>query len=286
MITEAADTLVTSGGRFRHSFELALDSITADPSQPRQHFDDTDIMALAGTMRDQGQLQPILVRRDPQARHRWTIVAGERRFRAALLLGWPAILAIEHTGDPEVTALIENLQRVDLSPVEEARGLQRLIGQKEWSQDRAAAALGRAKSDISATLGILSLPSDLLDAVLTSELPLSKNVLAELARVEPGPIRDDLIARAKEGELTVRAIRQARMALEQAKVAFRFPHSPPPQPAPVARAHPKLFPVARIGKLTAALEQAQEGGIPLDKPTRAALEQLRTAIDAMLATGF
>ncbi|HET6467412.1 MAG TPA: ParB/RepB/Spo0J family partition protein, partial [Geminicoccaceae bacterium] len=216
LIGAASAVLVSRDSRFRHSFEAALDSVEPDPAQARKRFDEAEIRALAGTMAEQGQLQPILVRPDPAARGRWIIVAGERRWRAARLNGWPAILAIEHDQDPEVAALIENLQRVDLAPVEEARGLERLIRTKGWSQNDAAAALGKSKAEVSATLRILSLPEDVLDAVSTSEPPLPKNALIELARVERPALRERLLARARAGTLTVRAIRDAVAAAAKA----------------------------------------------------------------------
>jgi len=266
MIGEASGTLVTSGGRFRHSFEIDLAAVAPDPQQPRKSFDEAEIAGLATTMAEQGQLQPILVRRDTTARNRWIIIAGERRWRAAQRNGWPSILAIEHSGDPEVAAMIENLQRVDLTPVEEARGLQRLIGQKNWSQDRAAETLGKVKSEISATLRILTLPSELLDRVLTSELTLSKNVLVELARVEAGAERDRLVKLALAGGLTVRAIR--------AKQAGEKPERPARSPAAIV--------VQGVLKVTRLLQEAREVAVPLQESDAEALRALRGEIDATL----
>ena len=160
-------------------------------------------------MRETGQLQPILLRRTSIGEKRWKIVAGERRWRAAKLNGWTTILAIELDGDPEVASLLENLQRVDLTPHEEAQALHRLIGAKGWTQDQAAGALGRSKGEVSATLRILSLPETVL-TVLTSEHPTSRNVLVELARVEDPALRDRLVGLARDGELTVRTIRLER----------------------------------------------------------------------------
>lgn len=269
MIGEASGTLVTDGGRFRHSFEITLDSITPDSAQARKHFDPADIAALAATMAEQGQLQPILVRRDGQARNRWVIVAGERRFRAAQANGWPSLLAIEHGGDPEVAALIENLQRVDLSPVEEARGLQRLIRDKTWSQDRAAAALGKAKSDISATLRILTLPARVLQQVLTSEPQTPKNVLVELARVDDPAALAGLVKLAGDGGLTIRAIRLAR--------------GPKPVPARdiTERAEWRLQGVPQVMR---SLRRAQAAGLQLEEADRKILQDLRAEIDALLQT--
>jgi len=122
--------------------------------------------------------------------------------------GWPTILAIEHARDAEVATLVENLQRVDLAVVEEARGLRRLIDGKGWSQAQAAQVLGKTESEVSSTLRILTLPESLLDGLLaTKNSGSSRCVLAELARVEDGPTRDRLIRAAKDGVLTQRMIR-------------------------------------------------------------------------------
>ncbi len=211
MLDGVSDMIVREDSRFRHSMEIAIDRVRPDPEQPRKMFDDTETTMLAQTMADQGQLQPILVRRDPDIRGHWLIVAGERRWRAAVVNGWPTILGIEHAGDAEVAMLIENLQRVDLAVVEEARGLQRLIDGKGWSQTRAAQVLGKTESEVSSTLRILTLPENLLDDLLmTKNSGSSRYVLAELARVEDGPMRDRLIRAARDGMLTQRMIRSSR----------------------------------------------------------------------------
>ena len=210
MIGEASGRLVTTETKFSHSFELELAHIAPDPEQPRRVFNEVDLDGLAITMGEQGQLQPILVRRYPDNNKRWMIVAGERRWRAAMRLGWTHILAIEHTGDTEVTALIENLQRIDLSAIEEARGLQRLIQCKGWSQERVASALGKLKSEVSGVLRILSIPADLLDKVQTSELSIPKSVLMEIARIDDPARRDAVLSDALLHGMTVREVREVR----------------------------------------------------------------------------
>ncbi|HEX2526382.1 MAG TPA: ParB/RepB/Spo0J family partition protein [Geminicoccus sp.] len=280
LIGEASGSLVTRETRFRHSFEAPVDRIEPHPSQARTHFDQGEIEALAATMAEQGQLQPILLSRHPKAKDRWFIVAGERRWRAARHNGWTSILAIEHEGNVEIASLIENLQRVDLTPVEEARGLQHLITDKGYTQSAAAAALGKSKAEISATLRILTLPEDVLDAVLTSELPIAKNTLIELARVEPGSVRERLMALARQGALTVRAIREAQEAPpdddddDGADRHERTRRTGKPAGSTIVKL------VDRLGmNLVKMLAAGQE----LDAAERARLSQLRDALDKLLA---
>jgi ParB family chromosome partitioning protein len=273
MIGEASDTLVTRESRFRHSFEVPLEKVRPDPGQARKIFGDADIRALAATMAAHGQLQPVLLRKDPEARGCWVIVAGERRWRAAMSLRWPSLLGIEHDGDAEVASLIENLQRVDLTPVEEARGLRRLISDKGWSQDAAAEALGRSKSDISGILRILTLPEQLQEAVLTSELEIPKNTLIELARVVDPEARDRLIVAAHEGKLTVRAIRAVSTAGGERK----------DDPPPAAIRQPTLpLSSKSIRTLAEGLKALRSAAQPLTKAQRQHLMQLRDQIDAVL----
>ncbi len=276
MINEASDNLVSGASRFRHSFEAAMETIQPDPNQPRKIINDDDIASLAATMEERGQLQPILLRRDPLAKGRWFIVAGERRWRAAKRNGWFSILAIEHDGDPEVASLLENLQRVDLTPVEEARGLQRLIEEKNWTQDQAADAIGKPKSDISGTLRILTLPADLLEAVLTSEPSIPKNVLIELARVENEPVRTQLLRIAREGSLTVRVIRQMKDRAAAALIGG--------DPKRLTGEEAHGFSFRSLERLLKSLQVAREAGCPVLGKERDCLVRLRREIDELLRT--
>jgi ParB family chromosome partitioning protein len=273
MLDGVADAIVREGTRFRHSMEVPLDRIHPDPDQPRKVFDDSETAALARTMAEQGQLQAILVRRDPDVRGRWLIVAGERRWRAAQANGWNTILAIEHTGDAEVATLVENLQRVDLAAVEEARGLQRLISGKGWSQKHAAQVLGKAEAEISSTLRILTLPTDLLGELLaTKESGPSRYVLAELARVEAGPARDRLIAAARAGELTQRMIRAVR--------GDDTMNAPVPKPRGGGRSNRLSF--KAVDRIADGLRTLREGGGKITEVEKDRLVRLRGEIDGLL----
>ena len=267
LIEDADDVFVSGKSRFKHSFEADVDAIAPDPGQPRRSFDEESLRALASTMEAEGQLQPVLLRRAPAVSRRWILVAGERRWRAASSLGWKTILAIEFNGDPEVASLLENLQRVDLEPLDEAFALQRLIDGKGWTQQQAADALGKAKSEISGVLRILTLPNEQLQ-VLTSEPSLSRNVLIELARVPMGPLRDRLLQRARDGRLTIKAIRLGR-ADDRAASSTQLSE--------------RGFNFSVLERVTSRLSDFRLSVQTLTDTDRARLQRLRGEIDALLA---
>ena len=256
--------LVTNSG-FRHTFEVPVAAVEADPGQPRRAFDDAGLRQLAATMDERGQLQPILLRRHPEARGRWVIVAGERRWRAAGLLGWKSLLAIEHDGDPEVASLLENLQRVDLTVVEEARGVRRLMEAKGWTQTQAAEAVGRSKGELSAVLRVLHLPPEFLSQVLMSDPPVPRNALIELARVKDPADLERFAASLRDGGMTIRELRQAKAAAGQ------------PSDLPPVR-----FSTTVLDRLAQRLSQLRAARHRLDDEDRHRLRRLRDEIDALL----
>jgi len=139
---------------------IDISRISRDPKQPRQHFDPRAIEDLAQSIREQGVLQPILVRRTGDG---YTLIAGERRWRAAQRAGLHEIPAlIKDLGElgAFTVALVENLQREDLSPLEEAEGYRRLIDEHGLTQEDLAQRLGRERSTIANVLRLLKLPEE------------------------------------------------------------------------------------------------------------------------------
>ena len=146
--------------------EINLEKITAGRYQPRQEFDDVKIQELADSIRKHGVLSPILVRE--VGLDRFEVIAGERRVRASKIAGLKTIPSlINQKEDQEAleAALIENLQREDLNPVEEARGYDRLKREFDLTQDEIAKATGKARSTVANSMRILSLSSKILDMI-------------------------------------------------------------------------------------------------------------------------
>ena len=146
--------------------EINLEKITAGRYQPRQEFDDVKIQELADSIRKHGVLSPILVRE--MGLDRFEVIAGERRVRASKIAGLKTIPSlINQKEDQEAleAALIENLQREDLNPVEEARGYDRLKREFDLTQDEIAKATGKARSTVANSMRILSLSAKILDMI-------------------------------------------------------------------------------------------------------------------------
>jgi ParB family transcriptional regulator, chromosome partitioning protein len=205
--------------------------------QPRRSFDAAALESLTESVRQQGILQPILVRRLPEDPNSYEILAGERRWRAAQaakLHEVPIILReMDDRGASEV-ALIENIQRQDLNPVEEAEGYRRLIEEFGHTQDELGRALGKSRSHIANTLRLLSLPAEVQAMIVDGSLTAGHARALVTAR-EP-------LALAKE-------IARNGMSVRQVELAVRAEHD--------RLAGPKTAPPAKQGKdaNVAALEK-------------------------------
>ncbi|MBU1700242.1 MAG: ParB/RepB/Spo0J family partition protein [Candidatus Eisenbacteria bacterium] len=144
---------------------LSISELKPNPFQPRREWSDAELQNLAESLKIHGLLEPILAR---PASGQYEIIAGERRVRAAQLLGWTHIEArIRSVSDEEALqlALVENLQRKDLNPMEEARGYRALAEQFSWTHDRVANEVGKSRTAISNSLRLLKLPESVKEYV-------------------------------------------------------------------------------------------------------------------------
>jgi ParB family transcriptional regulator, chromosome partitioning protein len=144
--------------------QIATERLRPGPFQPRRHFDEEALEALAASVRAQGILQPILVRRSPDDPNSYEILAGERRWRAAQAAQLHEVpVLVRELGDREASeiALVENVQREDLNAIEEAQGYRRLIEEFGHTQEALATALGKSRSQVANTLRLLSLPAEI-----------------------------------------------------------------------------------------------------------------------------
>lgn len=266
-LSQGSTSLAALNSRFNHSFELAIDRIEPDPAQNRQHFDAGELAALSDSLMRVGQLSPILVRPHPARPDQYILVAGERRWRAAKMAGWTSMVALRFDGDADTAALVENLQRVDLTPLEEAKGLERLMRQRGLKQQEVASLVGKSTVQVSSLLKILTLPTPVLtDLGSDAGAAVPRGTLFEIARA-PVEQQPRLWALAREGKLNVRTARQAK---EEGDV----PSPAPPVSAPALR-------LPAIGKWTRALQAVK--GTSLSRQEREELLILKAAIEAVLA---
>jgi ParB family chromosome partitioning protein len=142
---------------------LPIASIVPNPYQPRRDFSEAELADLAASLRENGLLQPIVVRpASDGAADRWELVAGERRWRAGTRLGWTEIPAVIRAVDDRallVLALVENLQRSELAPLEEAEGYHRLTEEFSLTQQQVAEVVGRDRSTVANAMRLLQLPA-------------------------------------------------------------------------------------------------------------------------------
>lgn len=144
--------------------------IRPNPYQPRREFDPTSLAELEASIKANGLLQPITVRRKGES---YELIAGERRLRAVRNLDWKDVPAVVRDFDDQtmlVVALVENLQRADLNPIEEARGYQRLLGEFSLTHQEVADAVGKDRSTITNLLRVLTLPDHVQQLVESGKL--------------------------------------------------------------------------------------------------------------------
>ena len=149
---------------------LKIDQIKPNPGQPRKNFDETALNELAESIKNNGILQPLLVRKKGKT---YEIVAGERRYQAAKIAGLEEVpVVIREISDQEVLqlALIENLQRSELTPIEEAQGYKQLIEQNGLTQEQLGKVLSKSRSAITNTLRLLDLPNEVQDLIANGKI--------------------------------------------------------------------------------------------------------------------
>lgn len=201
--------------------ETPIELIKANPDQPRRRFVDADMDELVASIQEKGVLQPILVRPDPAGGPGFEIVAGERRWRAAQragLLSLPTV--IRDLTDQQVLeiGIVENVQRADLSPLEEAMGYRALMERFGRTQEAIAQTVGKSRSHVANTMRLLSLP-EVVQTHLAEGRLTAGHARAIAAAPDPAALAQDVVARGL-------SVRQAEA------LARRSPQAAKPQKAP------------------------------------------------------
>lgn len=218
---------------------LPLNSIELNPFQPRRSFDDEKLSEMADSIRKRGVLQPILVRRTPQG---YQLVAGERRLRAAKMAELSSIPCLLVRADDTQTlemALIENLQRENLNPIEEARGYDELLSKFGLTQEEISGRVGKDRSTVANSLRLLKLPPNIREDL-------------EVGRLSPGHARALLSLESKslQAKLWSRIIEKG-ISVRQAETLAREMNEKTPEKSRAERRPPDILEIEE--KFMAAL---------------------------------
>ena len=190
---------------------IPIDKIRPNPDQPRKHIG--DVRELADSIREKGVLEPLLVRYVPRE-DTYYIISGERRYHASQAAGLHELPCIEKVADDAETlelALIENLQRKDLTPFEEADGLQRLAEQFDYTHDDIARKIGRARSSVTEIMSLRLIPEEVRKECVTNNVT-SKSVLLQIARQPTEKKMREMVGRITQEGLKRDEARRVRKA--------------------------------------------------------------------------
>jgi ParB family transcriptional regulator, chromosome partitioning protein len=217
---------------------LPIDLLEPNPFQPRMTFDEEMLKDLADSIRGQGILQPILVRPNPETPGRYQIIAGERRWRAAAMAGLheiPVLTRAMSDVESAAAALIENLQRENLNPIEEAEGYQRLVDKFGLTHEALGTAVSKSRAHVGNIIRLLTLPEPVREEVRKGALSLG-HARAMLTLPDPAAAAAEVL---KKGL----SVRQTEQLAKRAETPVRVEDSPPPPDT----AHAERDLAARIG---------------------------------------
>ncbi len=207
---------IAAHDRERPAKTVPVELLRAGRFQPRRRFDDDALRALADSIREKGVLQPLLVRRHPDAANAYEIIAGERRWRAAQLAQLHEVpVVVREFNDREALeiALVENIQREDLSALEEAEGYRRLMEEFSHTQEALAKAVGKSRSHVANMMRLLSLPDAVRQLVETGALSAG-HARALLNAADPAGLAREIVRRGLN-------VRQAERLAQAGKTARR-----------------------------------------------------------------
>jgi len=259
----------------REYFECAIEDVHPSADNPRKAFDGERLKELAETIRTQGLAQPLVVR--PQADGGFTLIAGERRWRAAQLAGLKQVPVVVKDLSPAAAfelALVENLQREDLNPIEEAEAYQRLVEEHGYTQEQLSERVGKERATVANVLRLLKLPAPVRTRVAAGELPMGH------ARALLGLEDGAAIQRAAERVIA------KQLSVRQTEDLVRRERSPSKnKPAPQTSANVKQLETKlehRLGtRVRIAQKSAQAGQIVIDY---ASLDQLDGILEKLLGS--
>ena len=252
---------------------ISITELDRNPDQPRREFDEEALQTLADSIRTAGVLQPLLV--VPASGGRYRIIAGERRYRASRLAGLETVPCIVKDIDvirQMEIALIENLQREDLNPMEAARGIQALMKQCGYTQEKVSARLGKSRPAVANLLRLLSLPEEVTEMVRDGLI--SAGHARVLAGIKDPEEQIRLAHRAADEGMSVRRLEQLASAVKEKPARKR---RPAPMPAELGELQEKIR--LKTGLKSALTGSITKGRIVLQYSSRDELERLNELLD-------
>ncbi|WP_224544380.1 ParB/RepB/Spo0J family partition protein [Mesorhizobium sp. CA16] len=217
---EKASAAVAADGK------VPIEFVSPNPKNPRRHFGDAELTDLAQSIREHGVVQPVVARPSPSQPGRYEIIAGERRWRAAQRAGLTEIpLIVRDVNDRTALelAIIENVQRADLNPVEEAQGYQQLIDEHGYTQADLGQVIGKSRSHVANTLRLLKLPNVIHDMLVDGDLSAG-HARTLVTAEDPAGLAKRIV---KEGLSVRQAEALAQMPAGPTPAKVKSPASPP-----------------------------------------------------------
>jgi ParB family chromosome partitioning protein len=204
--------------------EIPVEAILPNPKQPRKSFDSNTLQQLSESMKQSGILQPVLVRRQGA---QYQLIVGERRWRAARLAGIekiPAVIREATDAESIELALVENLLREDLNPLEEAEAYQRLLAEFSWTQENLARRVGRDRSSVSNSLRLLRLPAVIQDDLRSGRLTMghARALLSLTTSAEQLKLREEILAHSWSVRRTEEGVKRRRVPRRAARRALEL----------------------------------------------------------------
>jgi len=245
--------------------ELDLDDIRQNPDQPRKTFNESALRDLASSIDKHGLIQPITVKQEDESRY--LLVAGERRYRAHLLLERRTIPAIITNGNVDEIALIENIQREDLNPLETAEAFQQMLDRYNYTQEELGKVIGKAQNTVSEFLKLNSLPQQIKQDYRVSydTISITKSVLIEITRLKTLEEQLKIWEEVKRGGLTVRVARAKKSGA-----------SPTPSISPTNKS------LVAGRKFVRTLKELRTEDITINQDARIELLSIRHQVDIIL----
>lgn len=251
---------------------IAISDVSPNPFQPRKHFDEESLSTLADSIRELGVLQPILVRKSENG---YELIAGERRFRASKRVGLTEIPALIKDVNDSVSleqAIVENIQRSDLNPLEESAAYQQLIEEFELTHDQVAKRVGKSRASVTNTLRLLQLPPSIQKMIRDSKLTMGH--ARALLSTPDRELQESIAKKAVAEGWSVRSMEEAVREVSEDEIDLTKPQTRTQLRAPGLIELESLLGDFLNTRIAIKMSGADKGKITIDFSTLEDLERI------------